>query len=243
MVFEVVIIGAQGFLLFSSSLLTPFPISPLSSNPHQPHPFIPPHPLSHSHSSVSRGPIAPILRQRPPCQSIRNITRITMCRDPQPQIPTRVHAPTVIDPAGPVPPASAFEPAFSLPPRLHKPHLRRPHRVRRSRGTLADHLLDCGVRAWIHRRGVLVARGGAIVVLHEPRVADAVVGGWHADAARRFLQDDGEDEARVEVCFDRDKEGGVVDRLDFEGRVEGNVVDGARVFDQGKIVLEPIEEK
>lgn len=81
------------------------------------------------------------------------------------------------------------------------------------------------------------------MVLHEPRVADAVVGGWHADTARRFLQDDGEDEARVEVRFDRDEEGGVVDCLYFEGRVDGNVVDGARVFDKGEVVLEPIEEK
>lgn len=166
-----------------------------------------------------------------------------MRRDPQPQIPTRIHAATVVNPAGPVPPTGAIEPAYGFPPRLHKPHLRRPHRVRRSRGTLAYHLLDGGVRARVHGRGVLVARRGAVVVLHEPRIADGVVGSRHADAARRFLQDDGEDEARVEVRFNRDEEGGIVDCLRFEGRVEGDVVDGARVFDQGEVFGEPVGGK
>lgn len=164
-----------------------------------------------------------------------------MRRNPQPQIPTRIHTPTVIDPARPIPSTGAVQPAFGSAPRLHKPHLWSTHRIRRARGAFAYHLLDRGIGARIHGSGILVARRRAVVVLHEPWVADTVVGGGYADAAGGLLEDDCEDEAGVEVRFDPDEEGGVVNGLYFEGRVEGDMIDGAGIFDQVDVVGEPIE--
>lgn len=60
---------------------------------------------------------------------------------------------------------------------------------------------------------------GAVVVLHDARVGDAVGGCAYADAAVGFLDDDGEDEARVDTGGFRFGDDSVVDILDFGGGV------------------------
>lgn len=75
--------------------------------------------------------------------------------------------------------------------------------------TVLDHLHDLAGGAGV-LDGAVVAGSGTIVRLHESWVADAVVGGWGADATVAFLHHDGEDEARVDA-------GGCADGLDGGG--------------------------
>lgn len=64
---------------------------------------------------------------------------------------------------------------------------------------LGDHLVYGTRRARILYASVVVARGLAVVVLHQARVAHAVVGRLDAHAAARLLHDDGQDEAMVDA--------------------------------------------
>lgn len=70
---------------------------------------------------------------------------------------------------------------------------------RGARGALADHLVDGVVGARVLHPAVVVAGALAVVVLHQARVADAVVCRRRAHAAARLLHDDGEDEAVVDA--------------------------------------------
>lgn len=69
--------------------------------------------------------------------------------------------------------------------------------------------------------------------LHEARVADCIGGkcGGDADAAVGFLEEDGEDEARVCGCGGGDGEDGGVEGEGFGEGVGGDVVGGAGVED------------
>ena len=80
-----------------------------------------------------------------------------------------------------------------------------------------DHLRDLAGRARVDAR----AAAGAVVGLHEARVADAVVGRRGADAAFAFLHDYGQDEAVVYAGFAGDLVDCAFDVVDFCGGVVG----------------------
>lgn len=64
---------------------------------------------------------------------------------------------------------------------------------------LANHLVNRRRWARVLDVAVVVARGFAVVVLHQARVAHAAVCCRGADTAVRLLHDDGEDEAVVDA--------------------------------------------
>ena len=105
--------------------------------------------------------------------------------------------------------------------------------VSRSRpaGSLLNHLGNrtggTGVLYDYFTGGVAPACGVAVVVLHQARVGDAAEGGGDADAAAGFLEDDGEDEALVDVGASGDGLDGIVDRGNLGGGVVGESVLGA----------------
>lgn len=106
---------------------------------------------------------------------------------------------------------------------------------------LADHAGDVVVGAG-RADAVLVARVLAVVVLHEARVADAVVGGRSAHAAAGLLHDDGENEAVVDEGILGDLLDGVVDGGDLVGAVVGDVeLVAAGGGHLGFVVVEPGE--
>lgn len=76
--------------------------------------------------------------------------------------------------------------------------------------------------------------------LHEARVAGGVVRRRDADAAAGFLEDDGEDEARVCVRLRGNGQGGVVDGGDLFGGVGEDVPDCAGAGDEGEVGGEPV---
>ncbi len=78
-------------------------------------------------------------------------------------------------------------------------------------GAVAHHLEDGGVRARVSDYVVVIARTGAVVVLHEPRVPHAVVGGLNANTTSRLLEDDCQNEAMVNSGFLRNLLDGVPD--------------------------------
>ena len=68
---------------------------------------------------------------------------------------------------------------------------------------LSDHLLNDRRRAWVldDVSDIRVASSVAIMVLHQPWIADAIVASWHPDAATGFLQDDCKNETVINACF------------------------------------------
>lgn len=84
-------------------------------------------------------------------------------------------------------------------------------------GAVTDHLGDLAGRAGVLAR----AAARAIVRLHEAGVADAVVGGGHADAALALLHHDGEDEAAIYTRLAGDLVDGALDVADLVVRVVG----------------------
>lgn len=84
-------------------------------------------------------------------------------------------------------------------------------------GTITDHLGDLAGRAGILAR----AAARAVVRLHEAGVADAVVGGGHANAALALLHHDGEDETTVHTRLAGDLGDDALDVADLVVRVVG----------------------
>ncbi len=112
--------------------------------------------------------------------------------------------------------------------------------------SLAHHLRDDSGRAGgLHLvRDVAVAGPVAIVALHQARVAHSVVGSRRSHAPARFLDDDGEDEAVVDLRLERDLLDGVVDGADFgAGIVGAPVLIAARAEHDLLVVVEPISRK
>lgn len=107
-------------------------------------------------------------------------------------------------------------------------------------GTLADHPVDGVVGARGLDVAVVVAGVVAVVVLHQAGVADAVVGGAHADAAARLLHDDGEDEAMVNTSAAGGLLDAVPDGADLGAAVVGNVHPLARVEHGVLVVVEHV---
>ena len=92
-----------------------------------------------------------------------------------------------------------------------------------SSGAVLYHLGDRARGAWVlhddSAGAVLPARGGAVVVLHQAGIGNAVGGGGDADAAAGLLKDNGEDEAVVNQGGGGDGLDGVVDGSHFGGGV------------------------
>jgi hypothetical protein len=63
------------------------------------------------------------------------------------------------------------------------------------------HLKDLRLGARVLHDPVLVARPFPVVVLHEPRIPHAIVCCFHSHTAARFLNDCGEDVARVDASL------------------------------------------
>lgn len=84
-----------------------------------------------------------------------------------------------------------------------------------------------------------VAGAGAIVGLHEAGVVVGADGGDDADAAGRFLHDDGEDKARVDFGGGADGEDRGAQFVGFGLAVEGDVPLGAGGEHVRSVVFEP----
>ena len=101
----------------------------------------------------------------------------------------------------------------------------------RSAGPLLNHLGNragwTGVLYHYLTVGFAPARGVAVVVLHQAWIGDTAEGGGDADAATGFLEDDGEDEALVDVGAGGDGLDGIVDRGNLGGGVVGESELGA----------------
>lgn len=125
----------------------------------------------------------------PTRQPIRDVASIAVRRDPALEPRAAVDRSTVIDARGLVERLVGRRAGLV-------DALREAVAGRGARRAVADHARDdaCGARV-LH--AVLVAGGRAVVVLHQARVADAVVGRRGADAAAALLDDDSEDEAVV----------------------------------------------
>ena len=101
----------------------------------------------------------------------------------------------------------------------------------RSAGSLLNHLGNrtgwTGI-LYDHFAGVIApACGVAVVVLHQARVGDTAERGGDADAAAGFLEDNGEDEALVDVGASGDGLDGIVDRGNLSWGVVGESELGA----------------
>lgn len=86
---------------------------------------------------------------------------------------------------------------------------------------------------------VVVAGAHSVVVLHQAWVAHSPVGGWRAHTAAGFLHDDGQDEARVDVCCGRDGLDGGVDGVDFGPGVVGLRLLRTRAGHHCLVIVEP----
>lgn len=149
----------------------------------------------------------PIAVPIPPQQPIRHIAHVARRRRrPIAQV-LEVHAAGIIRP----------EHGPQIPHRPHALPVEQLHEARAGRRALRaidDHLRDG--RLHVLR---IVRRDRGVVALHEAAVLDAVVAAGRADVARGFLDDDGEDDARVDFGFLRDGDDGVVDGRRFGGGV------------------------
>ena len=131
----------------------------------------------------------------PPCQTIRNIRSIAVSRNPLFEITRCGNGTRIVDARCLVESRDITAP--SLIETLSES-------VPRSRPTTAIlyHLGDCARRAWVLHDNVAgtiaPACSGAIVVLHETGVGNAVRACGNANAAAGFLEHDGEDETVVD---------------------------------------------
>lgn len=168
----------------------------------------------------------------PTGQPIRNIARVAMRGNPILQPPTGSHTPTVINPRGAIKVRVVALPALV-------DALRQAIAVARAARAVVDHLADGGRRARVLHRAAVVARRGAVVVLHQAWVAHAVVGGRGADAAAGLLHQDGEDEAVVDAGLLGDGLDAVVDGADFGAAVVGDAELAAGLEHEVFVVVEP----
>lgn len=80
---------------------------------------------------------------------------------------------------------------------------------------------------------------GTIVVRHQSRVFDAVIGGRSTDTPTQLLHNDGQDEAVVDAGLEGDRLDGIIDGADFKAIVVDLLEQMARAKYQGLIVVEP----
>ena len=101
----------------------------------------------------------------------------------------------------------------------------------RSAGPLLNHLGNrtgwTGVLYDYFTGRAAPACGLTVVVLHQARVGHTAEGGGDTDAAAGFLEDDGEDEALVDVGASGDGLDGIIDRGNLSGGVIVESVLGA----------------
>lgn len=171
----------------------------------------------------------------PPSKPIGNITRVTVGRNPVFQVPARRDTARVVDPGSLIKRRNVARSALI-------DCLRQAISAIRTRGAFADHLRDDSVRTGVLdlTRDVAVAGSITVVVLHKSGVTDAVVGGGDADAAARFLDHNGKNEAVVDAGLGGDLVDSIVDGQDFRmGRVGLRVL-GAGGGHDGSVVTEPI---
>lgn len=151
----------------------------------------------------------------PPGQPIRNITRIAMRGNAVLQAPTRSDAATVINPRGAIKVG-----IIALAALIDT--LGQAIAITRASSAIRYHLADGAGRAGVLHHAIVVARRGAVVVLHQAGIAHAVVGGRGAHAAAGFLHHDGEDEAVVDAGLLGDGLDAVVDGAYFRAVVVGD---------------------
>ena len=107
---------------------------------------------------------------------------------------------------------------------------------------VGDHLGDGRLGARVGNDAVVVAGSGPVMVLHQPRVSDAVVGGGDADAATGLLQDDGKDESVVDTGLLGHLLDGVPDVTDLLAGVLGLAEPGAGAEHGDLVVVEHVVE-
>jgi hypothetical protein len=137
--------------------------------------------------------ITAVLSTHPSRQAICNVTGITMRRNSILQIPRAVDATTIV------------EPCCSIKVRLRSPAalvdtLRQTISIRCPSCPISNHLSDGRIRArGVNLAGeVRIAGPGAVVILHQAWVADAIVGSRNSNAAAGLLDDSCEDKAVVD---------------------------------------------
>jgi len=137
-----------------------------------------------------------------------------MRRDPCLQVARVINAPTVVEPC------CSIKVRISPPPTLVDA-LRQSIAVGCASRSISHHLSDCRIRAWVvdFAGDIRVASSGAVVVLHQSWIADAVVGSRNSDATTRFLDDCCEDEAMVDSSVGSDSFDCVPDGTNFWSRI------------------------
>lgn len=171
----------------------------------------------------------------PTSQAIGDITRITMRSDTRLQLPTSVNATTVIESGRPV--VRDCRTTASIVDSLTQ-STGKAITTARTTSSIAYHLGDGVLGAWV-RHAVLIACGGAVVVLHETWVAHTVVGSRGADTAAGLLHDNGEDEAMVDFGFGSNLLDRVVDRANLWARIIGLAELRAGATHLSLVVVEP----
>lgn len=156
-----------------------------------------------------------------------------MCSDASTQVPGAVDGAGIVDPGGAVEDLGVVGASIVDALREAVP-------VVGAGGAFADHLGDGVRRARVRYVVVIVAGSAAVVVLHEPRVADAKVGRGDPHAAAGFLHHDSKNEAVVDLGVGGDGLDRVVDRADFVARVIGLTKLIARAEYGRLIVIEPM---
>ena len=159
------------------------------------------HSTSQSCSASARSIVgvarAVMLRTNPTSQPVGDIRRITMRGNPTLEPGAAVDAARVVETGALVEDVLAVAGRARVPGVVHA--LGQAVAGVGSGGALADHGGDDVVGARVLDPAVVVAGAGAVVALHDARVADAVVGRRGAHAAAALLEDDGEDEAVVDA--------------------------------------------
>lgn len=108
--------------------------------------------------------------------------------------------------------------------------------------TVANHPSDNPLRARHLDLPMAITCAGTIVILHQARVFDAVIGGRSTDTPPRLLHNDGQDEAVVDAGLEGDLLDGIIDGADFKAIVVDLLELMARAKHQGLIVVEPLQE-
>lgn len=105
--------------------------------------------------------------------------------------------------------------------------------------TVANHPSDDLLRARHLDLPMAITCAGTIVILHQARVSDAVVGGRGTDTPTRLLHNDGQDEAVVDAGLEGDLLDGIIYGADFKAVVVDLLEPMARAKHQGLVVVEP----
>lgn len=104
---------------------------------------------------------------------------------------------------------------------------------------LTNHASDRLPRARHLDPPMAITCAGAIVILHQAGVFDAVTGGRSTDTSSRLLHNNGQDEAVVDGSFEGDLLYGVIDGADLKAIIVDLLVLMARAKHHGLIMMEP----